>query len=119
MADNTPAANNGQLRFSVRFERRGLDANGDPLGDWRELMTLAARIQNLRGGEAVNSQRLEGNQPILVTVHACDQVRELTTADRVVNARTSQVFDIKAINEDERRFWTSVLAVSKGGGTPG
>lgn len=121
MADAMSA---GRLTERIRFERRGLDANGDALGEFAELFSMAACIVNLRGGEAVMAQRLENKQTVVITVRNCAQVRGLTTADRAVDARTGQPYDIADINPRglvaaEQRAWRDILGVSLAGGTPG
>jgi hypothetical protein len=119
VADNAARVHAGDLRERVRFERRGLDANGDALGPFAELFTRAASIIYMRGSETVMAQRLEGQQPVIVTVVNSRQIREVTTADRLVNARDGTVYDIKAVPRDPRPLLVELLAVNKVGGTPG
>lgn len=107
------------MRFRVRFERRAADANGDLIGAWRTLFETRARLQNIRGGETVMAERLEGNQPVIITIHWQSAAASLTTADRVVDARSGQIYDIKNITPDEWRKWVDVLATAKAGGTIG
>jgi head-tail adaptor len=109
----------GQLRERIRFEAHGPDANGDPLGPWIEIFACSARIQSLRGTEVVLAQRLEGEQPVLISIHSSRAARALTTDCQAVNDRTGQVYNIKAITPDERKMWLDVLAIAKAGGAVG
>lgn len=117
MADY-PTAAAGQLRWRIRFERTGLDANGDPLGEFAHYYTCAARLQFVHGGETMLADRLEGKQPVVITVRACEAVAGITTADRAVDERTGVVYDIGGIEPDLKRVWVDILAVSHAGGTP-
>jgi hypothetical protein len=110
----------GQLRERFRFEVLAADANGDRVGpDWEVLLFARARLQYLHGSEAVMAARLEGEQPVIITVHSSAASRAVTTACRAVNHRTGQIYNIKGVELDEARAWVDVTAVSKAGGTVG
>lgn len=113
------SASAGVLRERITFERRGEDANGDALGPFSFLYRCRARIAYLRGGEEVMGQRLEGHQPIVLTVRYCAAIAGLSTADRFLDEGTSRYFDIKGIEPDDRHQWVDILAVTHAGGTPG
>lgn len=104
----------GKMRGKVRFDRRGLDANGDPLGAWAPFATVAARVRHMRGGEQVLQQRIAGVQPVIVTVRSSTATRQVTTGDRAVNARTGTPLDIKSVAPDETGTFIEILCEAGG-----
>lgn len=104
----------GKLRERVTFEERGLDDNGDRLGEWLPVTTVWARIMTLKGSEPVLQQRLQGVQPVVITVRSSPVLREATTAWRAVHERTGQPFNIRAVTPDEKRAFIDFLADDNG-----
>lgn len=107
----------GKMRDRYRFDTRGDDANGDPLGDWVPGFTVAAETTWIRGGEAVLSQRLEGRQPVALEIRDSTQARAITAGFRAVDARTGLVLNITAVSPSKNRGFLDVLATA--GGAPG
>lgn len=105
----------GSLRDKVALQRRGEDANGDRLGPWETVVDRSAEIINLRGGEPVMAQRLQGEQPVVIAVYACSVTRQIDNSWRAINARTQQVYDIASAPESEDRVWIEMLATAKAG----
>jgi hypothetical protein len=111
----------GKMRERVLFQKRGLDDNNDPLGDWVTVASQApdgawsVEIIRLRGGEAVQAQRLQGLQPVIIGARPCLVTRQLDSAWRAVDARSGQIFEITNANLDETRTWVEVLATAKAG----
>lgn len=87
----------GELRERVRFERRVTvsDGYGNEQGDWIQELTVAARIQPLRGSESVMAARLQGVQPVLIVVRASSASRAIKTDWRAVDARSGVAYAIK------------------------
>ncbi len=82
-------------------------------GGWTNQFTVAARIQYLRGSEAVMADRLAGRQPVLITVRRSRQTEQITTDWRAVDARDpDRIFNIRAIAQDEKRSLFDLLAES-------
>lgn len=104
----------GALRDRYRFDQRGLDANGDRLGAWDadNGITVSAETVWLRGSESVIGMRLEGQQPVALTIRDSVQARTITTAFRAVDVRTGAVFNIKGNAPAKRRGYRDILAVS-------
>lgn len=104
----------GQMTRRVLFSQRALDANGDALGPYEPKAERSARVQALRGGEAVQEQRLAGQQPVIITVRADGATR---TIDNGFEARdvhdASIVWDVQSKIETEDRRWIEVLAVQR------
>lgn len=78
--------NAGELNRRVRFERRGVDANGDRRGPWALEFMVWAKVAYLRGGESVLGQRLEGVQPAIITVRASRQAAAIDNSWRAIAA---------------------------------
>lgn len=105
----------GDLRDRITFQKRGEDENGDPLGGWDDQFTRSARLTWLRGSEGVMASRLEGKQPVVITVRACSQTRLIDGSWRAVNARDDrQKFNITAASPAKERGFIDILAVMGG-----
>lgn len=101
----------GRLRDRITFQQRGLDANGDPLGPWADVVTVSVELIWLRGGEAVMDQRLAGRQPVVITVRDFAETRLIDNSWRAVNERKpAQVFDIKSASPAKELGFIDVLA---------
>lgn len=105
-----------QLRRKVTFRQRGLDANGVRLGALADVVTRAARVQALKGGEAVQQQRLEGQQPVIITIRADSLTRTIDNSFEAVDARDPTIaWDIQSVIDTEDRAWREILAVQRKG----
>lgn len=100
----------GALRDRVAFQERGLDGNGDRLGEYADSFQRAAAILRLRGGEEVMAGRLAGKKPTLITVRLDSSTRDITTDWRVRNTRTGETFEIKDVALTKDRAFLDVLA---------
>ena len=102
----------------VAFQTRGLDVNDDPLGDWVTQVTRDARIQPLKGGEGVQAQRLEGAQPVIITVRRDSVTRTIDNAWRAVDARdATQVWGVTSAIWNEAEDMIEVMALQRRGGS--
>lgn len=116
----TPGA--GELRESVYFERRAVSDDGfgnTVSGDFARWYPtpsggVPAKIVPLRGGETVQAQRLAGTAIYEIWVRADSTLDGLTAADRVVDARSGEIYNIRVdVNPDMRgRF--RVLTCERG-----
>lgn len=107
----------GKLDNRIRFDARGLDDNGDPLGDWVDGSTVWAEVKWLRGGEDIVSQRIQGKQPVAFVVRASATTRAITTAYRAVaisgrHVQADQVFNITAVSPSPEVGFIDILAVA-------
>ena len=109
-----------RMRELVAFQRlmtTGDDGAGNTQTGWNTdnpLLVCAARLRPINGREEVLAQKLSGVQPFELVVRYCRAAAGVTTADRAVNARTGDTYDIVAIqNPDERRMYLSML-IKKG-----
>lgn len=86
----------GRLKDRVTFQRRALDDNGDRLGAWEDMFSRAAQLFYQTGSETVIEARLQGRQPVTITVRDETLMRDVTNGWRAVNTRNaSQTFDLK------------------------
>lgn len=84
----------GQFDRRVILQRRAADGAGDRTGAWVAIVTRDARVVYLRGGEAVQAQRLEGAQPVVIYV--------VKDADTVLVDNAWRAFDARgAVPPDE------------------
>jgi hypothetical protein len=105
----------GLMAWRFRFERRAVDANGDRLGAWGDdAVTMQAWLLALKGTEAVMGARLQGRQPVVLTIRSCKATRAITTDWRAVDARTGDVYGIKGAALNEDIAWIDVLAQAEG-----
>lgn len=60
----------GDLRDRATFERRldELDGFGNTVSRWGQGFTRWCHVRYLRGSEAIIAARLEGRQPVIITV---------------------------------------------------
>lgn len=109
------------LKDRVLLQQRGLDDNGDPLGEWVTVPSStsegawAAQITRLRGGETVMAQRLQGVQPVVIGLRASTVTRSVDNAWRAIDALTRQIYEITDASEDDTRTWVDVLAKAQAG----
>lgn len=101
----------GRMRGRVRFERREEidDGYGNVEGAWVAFATVAARLRFMRGGEQVLEQRIVGVQPVIITVRASTETRQVSTGDRAVNTRNGTPLDIKSVAPDEVGAFIEIL----------
>lgn len=107
----------GRLRERLAFERRADidDGSGNTVGQFQEVFQRAARVQPLKGSEAVQGQRLAGIQPVVISVRCCSMVSQVTTAWRVRDVRSGEIYNLtSSANMDERGKYMDFLATSGG-----
>jgi len=102
----------GDLRESFAFDRR-LDQNdgyGNTQSGWVEQFRCAARKVVLRGTESVMAQRLQGVQPVVITIRSSATSRLVTTDWRARDLRTGEMFNIRTVTPSEDRAAIDILA---------
>jgi hypothetical protein len=113
------------LRELFRFEQKAAEANGVRSGPWELLTTEPADLLGLKGGEEVMAARLEGDQPIQLTVRYHQLSALIDSSCRAIDARpldqggTGFTFNIKSAVARPRHDFIDILAVRKLGGTVG
>lgn len=113
----------GQLRERVAFDapHDEPDGSGGIETGWREgISNAAAHFRYLRGGETVQAARLEGRQPVVVTVWANIWTRKITPDWRMRDLRREEFdedgalmrgeYNIRSVVETEDRKWIEITA---------
>jgi SPP1 family predicted phage head-tail adaptor len=106
-----PSAPNLRDRVAFDAETTGDDGYGNTVTGWAEQFVVAAQIRYLRGSEPVIAERLQGVQPVVVTVRDSTQTRAINAGWRAREARTGTVFNIRSVTpSDGNRAWIDMLA---------
>lgn len=104
------------LRYRLKFERRGLDANGDPLGAWEAFCEVWADVEYQRGSEVAVTNRLIGRQPVSITIRETVLTRDITPAFRATiqgaGARAGEVFNITAVAPGREAGTLNLMGIS-------
>lgn len=88
----------GELRdrFTVQRDMAEPDWTGHPGDpDWQDQFTVWGKITFMRGGETVIAARLTAKQPAILTIRISDQALTILPSDRIVDARTGEMFNIR------------------------
>lgn len=99
-----------QAKFQMRANVD--DGFGNKVGVWTDRFDERVSIRYLRGSEAVMAARLEGWQPIVVTVRANDMTDRVTTDWRVIVKGTPYNVREPLRPTDQRRREYEFLAES-------
>jgi hypothetical protein len=104
----------GELTRPVIFQKRGPDANGDPLGDWTTVVSRMAKIAPSIGGEGVVAQRLEGSQPAVIYIRRDLETKLIDSSYRVLDALDeTAIWEVASVIRNEREDMMEVLAIQK------
>ena len=105
----------GDLHQSVAFDAPASadDGLGGTEIGWSEEFTARAHYRFLRGGETVQAARLDGRQPVVVTVRNCSDARMVTNNWRMRDVNTGKVYNVRAdpVPSDDR-IWMEILVES-------
>lgn len=83
-------------RFTIQRDTATADWTGHPgEPDWKDQFTVSGNIQYMRGGESVMAARLTARQPAILTIRTSSQARGILPTDRVKDARTGEIFNIR------------------------
>lgn len=95
----------GELRERIAFHSiaESDTSYGIAAGEYEEQFRRDARIRPLVGSEPVIAERLQGVQPLVIKVRSDSETRTITTAWKIVNVRTLDAFQIRAVTPDEKR----------------
>lgn len=104
----------GARRHRIIFSKRAIvdDGAGNPVsGDFADQFTVWTRVQVLKGGEGVLAARLQGTQPVVLSVLAYPDTTKLITTDwRGVDADdATKVYNIRAVTPNENNFDIDLL----------
>ncbi|NTF07182.1 head-tail adaptor protein [Agrobacterium rubi] len=104
----------GDLFHSVAFDKRveQSDGAGNTKGSWQEQFQRRAGYINVRGGEAVMADRLEGQRTQVIFVRACSQSKTITPEWRVRDTRTGVIYNVREVTATIDRLWIDILVQS-------
>lgn len=88
------------------------DGQGGTIQGWQTVLTVWAHYRYLRGGETVQAARLRGRQPVIITVRASSNSRQVQTEWRIRDTRTDTLYNIRGITPTEDRKFLEILAES-------
>lgn len=94
-----------QLRELLRLERRGKFPDGAGGFDegWGEVAdNIPAKVFHKTGSEQVLAERLKGVTVLEIHVRSNEMISTMTTDDRLVDARTGALYNIKTVLPDTR-----------------
>lgn len=110
-----------ELTRRVAFYVAGTDADGEATAP-ALVVTRDARIQGLKGGEAVQQQRMQGQQPVIITVRRDSLTKTIDNGFEARDARAAAdsppveiVWDVQSAIVTEDLEWVEVLAVQRKG----
>ncbi|HWM82949.1 MAG TPA: head-tail adaptor protein [Pseudolabrys sp.] len=101
----------GDLRYKIHCQKRVQidDGAGNTVGDFATQFTVRAAYRHLRGGETVIASRLENRHPIIITVRASSQTRQLNSDWRLVDAHDGTAWAVRDVTCETDRQWISLL----------
>ena len=91
----------GAMLDRYAFQREGEPVGAADQGEFADVFSCAAQTVYLRGGEGVQAARLQGEQPVVITIRTCTQARQVDNTWRIVDARDrSRVFNITGVEQN-------------------
>ena len=90
-----------------------IDDYGGVATTWGESYRCAAHFLYLKGGETVQARRLEGRQPVVVTIRQSALARTITSDWRMRDVRRGETYNVRSIVPSDDRRWLE-LTVEKG-----
>ena len=112
----------GNLDRRVTFRRQTTDADGEASG-YEDVVTRDVRIMPLKGGEAVQANRLAGRRPVIITVRRDNDTKLIDNGWQAKDARAAGdsppvviAWDIASVILTEDLQWIEVQAVQLKGG---
>lgn len=104
----------GSLFDRVAFDAPTVSADGygGNVSGWSEQFTTQAHIMYLRGGETVQAARLQGRQPVVVTIRNSAQGQAVLPSWRMRDVRSGMVYNIRSIVRSDNRQFLELTAES-------
>jgi SPP1 family predicted phage head-tail adaptor len=104
----------GKLRERLKFQKRGEpvdDGYGNTVTDWVDQFTVSARVKPRLGSEPIIAQRLQGVQPVTITVRASSDTRQIAPDWRAIDTRdATKVYNLRTAAADEKDRFIEMLA---------
>lgn len=108
------------LRHRIAFDCRAAitpaagEDSGTVSGDWAEQFVVWTGRRYLVGSEPVLQSRLQGVQPVVLTVRASSQSRAITTEWRARETQSAVTYNIRAVTPDARGDFIDLLCEAGG-----
>lgn len=102
----------GELSWKVAFDQRqeSDDGFGNTQSEFIEQFVVSAKIQAKFGGEAVTAARLQGQQPVTITVRQSSKTLLIKDDWRARDSRSGEPYAIRSIiDPDGSGAWLEIL----------
>lgn len=102
------------LYYKVNCQKRVAqsDEYGNTVSDFATQFAVRAAYRHLRGGETVIASRLESKHPVVITVRASSQTRQISSDWRLVDARDGTEWAVRDVTPETDRQFISFLCES-------
>lgn len=106
-----------QLRNRLAFDEPTPtdDGQGGSTEGWTEAFRVRGAVRYLRGGETVQASRLQGRQPVVITVRDNALIRAVPLTWRIRDLDEDAAYEINAAALTDNRNYREFTATS---GTP-
>jgi len=101
----------GELSRRVVFDSPSTDEEGVVDGWTPAVLHAWARFRYLRGGETVQAARLDGRQPVVVTIRATETARTITS-DWRMRDEDDMVYNVRTAIPSDDRAWVELTVES-------
>lgn len=88
------------------------DGRGGTITGFQEQYVCDAMFRYLRGSETVIAARLEGRQPVVVTVHDCSAASAVRAGWRMRDLRRGTEYNIRTIVPSDDRVFLEITCES-------
>jgi head-tail adaptor len=101
----------GSLYHAFAFEKRteSSDGMGNTVSAWSTEFECRAGRMILKGGESIMAARLEGRQPVVLTVRNESRTRQIDTDWRARDLRTNAIYNVRSVQPSEKRDGIELL----------
>ena len=98
-------------RFAFQPPVETINDYGTVEQGWGTAIERWTHIRFLRGGETVQAARLNGKQPVILTVRADPETKTFDTSWRAYDLEKPTIFyNVRSVIETEDRYWVEVMA---------
>ena len=104
----------GEMSERVRFSRRGKDGYGRDTDTFEMQFEVWAKVTWPKGSEAAMQSRLQGVQPVALTIRTSNQARDIDTSWRAEVLRFGGPLNITAVAATPDRAFIELLAQADG-----
>lgn len=99
-------------RFGFSQQTKAGDGLGGETSEFMEVFVCAAGVTHLRGGEAVQAARLQGQKTVVIRVRSSSQSRKVTADWRATDKRSGVIFNVRDVTPTSDGLYLDVTAQS-------